>query len=194
MRDFGIDGPRILILEGNVGFARLLRSQLMHLGMSRIRLASDTEEALLLIGSHPFHAVLADAEAGPHKVASFVRKVRDDNLSLDPFVPVLTSSFYATMPKIEACRDAGANGFFAKPASVSEITDRLHALLTEPRKFIRASSYFGPDRRKGRRPPFYGMDRRTRGRLTKVAIPMAREVALPAVSDELVIEPDRALI
>lgn len=199
MRDYGITGPRILILERNAGFGRLLRSQLVNLGLSRVRLATDTEEALTLLAGHPFDAILADAETGPLRAARFVRSARDDNICLDPFVPILASSFCATLPKVAACRDAGANGFLAKPASVLEISERLRVLLHEPRRFIRAKSYFGPDRRKGRRTPFYGPDRRVRGPNVQLSIPAARAAAACAKGDvdleagAFIVQEERAL-
>lgn len=171
MRDFGTAGPRLLILDRNLTFARLLRSQLLNLGLRHLRLAETTEEARLVLGCEPIHAVLADAETGPMTTPAFIRAVRAGGV-LDPFVPILVCSFDPTWRKIGACRDAGGNGFLAKPLSSADLRDKLRTVLLEPRRYVQAESYFGPERRKGRRPPYCGAERRTRGPGVQVSIPV----------------------
>jgi DNA-binding response OmpR family regulator len=56
-------------------------------------------------------------------------------------------------------RDAGVTEFMAKPVSVKALCARINAIIDSPRPFIRASGYFGPDRRR-RALPFNGPDRR----------------------------------
>lgn len=164
MRDFGSAGPRLLILDRNYEFARLLRSQLQSLGLRHLPLAEDTATALAILPRDPIHAILVDAETGPLAAPEFIRAVRGSGCVLDPMVPIVVCSFKPTLDKIAACRDAGGNGFLAKPVSVAALREKLATVLLEPRHYVKAKAYFGPNRRKGWRPPYGGPERRTRGR------------------------------
>jgi hypothetical protein len=48
---------------------------------------------------------------------------------------------------IKSARDAGANMVVTKPMSPSSLYDRLSWIAFNPRNFIDAPTYFGPDRR-----------------------------------------------
>jgi DNA-binding response OmpR family regulator len=48
---------------------------------------------------------------------------------------------------IKTARDVGANMVVAKPMSPSSLYDRLSWIAFNPRNFVDAPTYFGPDRR-----------------------------------------------
>ena len=58
-----------------------------------------------------------------------------------------------------AARDAGVNEFVVKPFSAQGLFTRIQAVIEKPRPFVKVSGYFGPDRRRRRR-PFEGEERR----------------------------------
>lgn len=167
----------ILIVDRDVSFGRLLRSELMHSGFGRIRLAGDTHEALHMLASTRFRAVLCDAEAGPMRGDEFVRAVRTRPDVLDPYAAILMLSFRPTWRAVAACRDAGANAFLAKPVSNIQLTEKLRASLSEGRRFVSVLSYFGPERRKGARLPYTGSERRAVRLVENQIIRSSREAA-----------------
>jgi FixJ family two-component response regulator len=63
------------------------------------------------------------------------------------------------MQNVIEARDAGATEFLAKPVSVGSLYDRLVWMIENPRVFIKASEFVGPDRRRAMR-GYEGMDRR----------------------------------
>ena len=67
----------------------------------------------------------------------------------------------ARIEMVREARDAGANGFLAKPISVDVLRKRLTATLAENREFIRSNGYTGPDRRR-RDVPLQGRQDRRR--------------------------------
>ena len=170
MRDRRQSGTQILVVERSPSFARLLRSELVHRGFSHVRLAGDAEEALGLLAGEPFSAVLCDNETRPIGGAAFVRAARTGEAMVDPYLPIIMTSFAPTRPAISACRDAGANVFLAKPVSNDQLTEKLLVCLTEARHFVKVRSYFGPDRRKGKRPAYRGQERRSGTALDRAAI------------------------
>ncbi len=50
-------------------------------------------------------------------------------------------------PRVVAARNAGINEFLAKPFSARDLYQRICSTILNPRPFIRAKNYVGPDRR-----------------------------------------------
>ena len=79
---------------------------------------------------------------------------------------------------VEMARDVGNTDVLTRPVSAKTIMRELHLAVAEPRPFIAASDFFGPDRCTGARSHFRGSDRRKRQpRKVKVAAPGLREPA-----------------
>jgi two-component system, chemotaxis family, chemotaxis protein CheY len=160
MREFAQQKANILLVDRNMNFGRMLRSELIHAGFRHIRIATDTEEALDCLAGDRFDAVLCDSETGPVRGPSFAQAARIRDGMVDPFVPIIMLSFIPTLRRVAACRDAGANTFLAKPVCNAQLTEKLYAALTERRRFVKVSNYFGPERRKGMHAPYRGTERR----------------------------------
>lgn len=76
------------------------------------------------------------------------------------FLPVIVVSGYTTEKVTFQTRDLGANETLVKPISGTSLASRICTVIDNPRPFIKAPHYFGPDRR--RQPtPYTGLDRRT---------------------------------
>ena len=167
----------ILIVDRSLSFARLMRSELLRAGFNHISLAGDIDEALYMLAGDRFRAVLCDAEAGPLKGPEFVLAARTRPDMVDPYVAIIMTSFRASFRKVAACRDAGANTFLAKPVSTQQLTEKLSVSLNENRRFVRVTSYFGPERRKGLRTPYFGSERRAMRLVENQIIWSPREAA-----------------
>jgi DNA-binding response OmpR family regulator len=80
----------------------------------------------------------------------FLALVRGSAHSRDIFAPVVIVSAFAELTHVVKARDAGVNEFLAKPFSAKLIYLRIKSIIENPRLFVRASRYFGPDRRRRR--------------------------------------------
>lgn len=179
----------ILIIDRSLSFGRLIRSELLHSGFAQVRLAGDTCEALDMMASDRFSGVLCDVETGPLKGPEFTQAARTRPDMIDPYVPIIMLSFMPTLHAISQCRDAGANTFLAKPVCNTQLTEKLRGVLSETRRFVRAMSYFGPERRKGARPAYLGEERR-RARQVENQITFSRrdnQILLPQREREIVL-------
>jgi DNA-binding response OmpR family regulator len=74
-----------------------------------------------------------------------VRTAKD---SPNPYVPIIMLSGFTEHRRITEARDAGINEFLAKPISAKSIYQRVATIIDNPRPFIRAKNFFGPDRRR----------------------------------------------
>jgi len=85
-------------------------------------------------------------------------------------LPVIMVSGHTERARIVAARDAGVNEFIAKPITARNLFLRIAQVVERPRPFVRASSYFGPDRRRQNDAFHVGPWRRQEDRARNVAM------------------------
>lgn len=153
----------LLIVDDNVHMRHIIETLIRALGVRRVSLVSDGDEALGLLRSVPVDIVLCDLEMDHLNGLEFIRKVRVNDASPNPYVPIIVVSGHTDKRSVIKARDAGAHEFLAKPISAKELYSRLIAVIERPRPFIRTKTYFGPDRRRRLEDFYSGTDRRGDG-------------------------------
>jgi DNA-binding NtrC family response regulator len=68
---------------------------------------------------------------------------------------------HSTLQRVSEARDAGISEFLAKPVTARGLLERLHQAVSHPRAFVKATEYFGPDRRRRADPAWSGPWRRS---------------------------------
>jgi len=164
---FAFDQLKILIVDDEDHTRTILREVLQIIGFRNpnIREASDGLSAIKSLEEEKVHIVISDWLMEPMDGLTFVRKLRDQDKSPDPFVPVIFCSARTEEEMIERARDMGVNEVIAKPISIGNVESRIIAVLEQPRPFVAASHYFGPDRRRRQDGPSDGKDRRQKKRV-----------------------------
>ena len=99
----------------------------------------------------------------------FVRLLRNSPDSPNPMVPVIIVSGHSTAGKVGEARDAGANEFLVKPVTARGVIDRIQRVIENPRAFVRAEDYFGPDRRRRDDENYKGPRRRASDKVAEKA-------------------------
>ncbi len=64
------------------------------------------------------------------------------------FLPILFCSAHANMRIVLSGRDTGATEVMVKPLTAEKLAHRLLHIIDKPRPYIKAPSFFGPDRRR----------------------------------------------
>lgn len=164
---FSYDQLKILIVDDDEFMRTLIKEVLQIIGFSapNIHEAGDGLAALNSLEAEKVHIIISDWRMEPMDGLTFVRKLRDPDQSPDPFVPVIFCTAYTDQEMIERARDLGVNEIIAKPVSIGNVESRILAVLEQPRPFVNASYYFGPDRRRRRDGPAEGKDRRQKKRV-----------------------------
>jgi len=164
---FVFDQLKILIVDDEAHTRTLIKEVLQIIGFSQanIREASDGLSAFKSLEEEKVHIIISDWRMEPMDGLTFVRKLRDQTTSPDPFVPVIFCSAHTDQEMIERARDMGVNEVIAKPVSIGNIESRIIAVLEQPRPFVAETQYFGPDRRRRRDGPTDGKDRRQKKRV-----------------------------
>ena len=140
---------RVVLAEPFQQLREIVRDILVRgIGVGEVLDAKDGEEALEVIEHFPPDLVIADSSMSPINGIELTRMIRAGEHNINPFTPVLIASGHAEVSQIKAARDVGANDFIAKPVSAKILELRLRAAVEHPRPFVRANSFFGPDRRR----------------------------------------------
>jgi CheY-like chemotaxis protein len=152
---------RVLLLEDNAHMRKLVKGLLEAIGVREIVEASDGAAAWQAIKHAPVDFALVDWEMYPVGGLEFVRKVRTEPDSPNPFLPVIMITGHTERERVTKARDAGVTEFLAKPISAQSLTQRLEEIIDRPRPYIRTPNYFGPCRRRKRGGTYLGVERRT---------------------------------
>lgn len=150
---------RVLLVGGKTHNLQLLRSILALVGVGRVAHAGD-RAALELLTSEHFHAIFCDLDS--ESQIGFLLGVRRRDTMLNPTVPVFLLQGQARRRLVERARDSGATDVITTPISPRTVAVKLRTATLNPRPFIVAHEFFGPDRRSKGRPIFFGDERRKR--------------------------------
>ena len=160
MSGAGFETLRALIVEDNAHMRSLLRALLNSIGIKEIAEAANGQSALTLLRERRSDLILTDLAMKPMDGLEFTRRVRTDEQSPNPFVPIIMITGHTEKHRVEAARDAGVTEFLAKPITANNLFSRIAEIVERPRAFVRSNNYFGPDRRRQRLDDYAGPWRR----------------------------------
>lgn len=148
MADIELAGMSVLVIDDEPSTSEMLSGMLQELGINDIRRARDGRHGLDLLRGFTPDFIICDILMDGMGGIEFTKHVRTDPASANPFIPIVMLTGEARIEMVREARDAGANGFLAKPISVDVLNTRLKATLAENREFIRSQGYTGPDRQR----------------------------------------------
>ena len=148
MAEIELTGMSALVIDDEPTTRELLTGMLQELGVMDIRRARSGRNGLEVLRGFSPDFIICDIMMEDLDGIEFTISVRTDRASSNPYVPILMLTGDARIEMVREGRDAGANGFLAKPISVDVLRQRLQATLAENREFIRSQAYIGPDRRR----------------------------------------------
>lgn len=122
---------RILIVDDHATMRRIIRMQLATLGYRDIDEAADGEEAFAKLRAGHFALVIADWNMEPVTGFDLLRLVRaEEGLRALPFLMITAEG---KSEHFEAAKEAGADGYLAKPFDVPTLKQRIDAALASRR-------------------------------------------------------------
>lgn len=149
----------VVYVDDNKEMQRLMRSLLVSININRIRCCPDAESCLEMIAEQPADMIITDLQLKSGSGIDLIRRIRASEANAERYVPILVLTGQVSIADVTAARDAGATEFLAKPVSLTTLHDRMVWMIKNPRPFIKAGDFIGPDRRRARR-SFSGIDRR----------------------------------
>ena len=151
---------RFLIVDDNVHMRRIVRTLLHGFGVREIHEAEDGASGLEAIRNTSPDILILDWVMPTPDGLELVRTIRNPGSKLNPFVPIIMLSGHSERRRVLEARDAGVHEFLCKPVSAKALYERIARVVLQPRPFIQAKSFFGPDRRRFEKPRYSGPERR----------------------------------
>jgi CheY-like chemotaxis protein len=137
----------ILVADPSSYMTMLVHSMLRGFGANKVLEVRSAVDVVQTLSSQKIDILLCDSRLPPRGGLALTyalrRKVDNENRT----VPILLMSSDSRESTIKRARDAGANMVIAKPMSPMSLYDRLAWIAFNPRPFVDAPNYFGPDRR-----------------------------------------------
>ncbi len=138
----------VLVVDDNEHMLRLAGAMLRGLGVSEVYKEKDATQALNSGVLEKVDIVLSDWLMEPIGGIDFVRKLRDRNNSVKPFVPIIMMCGFTERKHVIKARDTGITEFLSIPISSKLLYERVVHVVQHPRPFVDAPGFFGPDRRR----------------------------------------------
>ena len=88
-------------------------------------------------------------------------KIRTDPRSQNPYIPIIITTGYRSIPRVETARDTGITEYLVKPFTSKDLYARIVQTIEKPRKFVESGNFFGPDRRRRKNTDYQGGKKRT---------------------------------
>lgn len=140
----------VLIVDDHAFTRLLIKEVLLNLGFhaNNIHEAEDGSAGIHAVGKHKLDLIFCDWQMQPVDGLTFMRTLRDPQKNANPFIPVIFCTAFADRDLIEHARDSGVTEIMTKPITARAIEERVASVFKNPRDFVQAEQYFGPDRRR----------------------------------------------
>jgi len=142
-----LSAMRFLLVDDNPNMRMIVRQVLRTLGVRMIEESTNGADALEVLKVSAVDIIITDWMMQPMDGLEFTQQLRATG-SPTPMIPIIMLSGFTEMKRINEARDIGVTEFLAKPISPKKLYDRIAEIITNPRQFVRAGDFFGPDRRR----------------------------------------------
>jgi CheY-like chemotaxis protein len=156
-----LSGIKFLVVDDHPYVREIISTILKAVGADTIAFAGSGSLALEMIRDGSPDIVILDVIMDDMDGLDVVKLIRQSAGSRNPYVPVIMVTGRADRASVMEARDAGVTEFVSKPVSAAKLLQRIEAVLTSPRPFVKAESYSGPCRRRRRDAAYDGPQRRS---------------------------------
>lgn len=164
-----LDKLSVLVVEDVAPMRQLLMVILQTLGIGKVLTANEGIEGFELFCNEKPDIVITDWHMEPCDGIELTYQIRNQPSSPNKTVPIIMLTGYSAANRIQRSRDAGATEYLAKPFTAEGLIKRITYVIENPRDFILAQDYFGPDRRRKTAASYRGPRRRISDTLETLA-------------------------
>lgn len=138
----------VLIIDPQPNMAMLVATMFRGIGRWELAEANDAKHALFQLSKRPFDIIIIDDSITNPDAVELVRRIRANADDQNRLTPIIMMAAAPDAARIAAARDAGITEFLRKPFAAAHLKSRLDGIAAQPRGFIEADAYIGPDRRR----------------------------------------------
>ncbi len=147
MNNYDLSKIGVLVVEKQAPMRTLLRQVLREFGIKKVEDAMTPEDGFERFLEITPDLVLIDW-APDFDGLGLVKRIRNDEQSVFPQVPVIMVTAFNETNYIFEALDAGMTEYMTKPISAKLLYLRIVSVIENKRSFIRAEEFIGPDRRR----------------------------------------------
>lgn len=156
---YNLNGLRILVVEDFPFMADLMSAMLREFNVGKILSMCQIEEAQKALTTYNVDTpqnqhidlVMTDLFPPRDEGLQLMRWIRGHKKDSVRFIPVLFCTAHTTQQVVTKGRDVGATEILMKPVSAEKLAHRLLHIIDNPRPYVKAPDFFGPDRRRKNR-------------------------------------------
>jgi two-component system chemotaxis response regulator CheY len=160
MSGYDFENLSVLVCDDSRQIRSLLKTFLNGFGIKEVYEASDADAAFEEMQATDPDLVITDWNMPPTSGLDFVKRIRLNEDSPNPYVPIIMLTGFTELHRVKQARDAGITSFLAKPLSAQGLYKRMISIVDDQRPFVRNSNFFGPDRRAHKASEYGGANRR----------------------------------
>lgn len=139
---------RIMVADSNSNMLGVMHSLLFNAGIRHVKLMRSSNAAFRELKRQQYDAIFVADSLTPHSGIDLTIGLRADESGPNHRTPVILIADRAERSYIEYARDSGISEFIRKPVTGKVMQQRLRVVVENPREFITAPVYIGPDRRR----------------------------------------------
>lgn len=149
MAGLDLSALRVLAIDDNGFSRRLVMAALRALNVHQIAEAENAVDGFSALKSFSPDMILVDWVMPEVDGVEFAKRVRSDKTGNFRFLPIIMTTSYSEIWRVQQARDVGINEFVVKPFSARTLYTKIKTIVDNPRPYIDISDgYFGPDRRR----------------------------------------------
>lgn len=145
---YNFDRIRILVIEDNQPMLEICKTLLLTFGVGEVLTARNGQEGFKTFCKENPDIILADWMMEPTDGIQMTRRIRNESISPNHYVPVILMTGFSEKKRVVQARDAGVTEFLVKPFTARDLYKRISQIIERPRQFVRSEEFFGPDRRR----------------------------------------------
>jgi len=152
---------RVMIIDDSAYMLALMATILRMFEVSHVETSRSATNGLQMLQRYDPDLILVNFHLDTMDGPEVVRTIRTSPSMVSARAPIILFSAHGELNFVQQARDAGANDYLVKPFSPRTLMEHIITVLRNPREFVAALEYAGPDRRlESRQADFAGEDRR----------------------------------
>lgn len=150
----------ILVADADYRILNIVRKVLKSFGFEHIHSAKDGSTAITMLRELSIDLLITEWPMEPMTGIDLVQFIRTSSDSPQRDLPIIMLTGNADQKHVLYARDIGVTEFLVKPFTAKTLSHRIIQVIDNPRSFINAPNYVGPDRRRREPLPPGGQERR----------------------------------
>jgi len=147
MAQFRFSEIDVAIVDDTQMSVTTTRSLLRDLGMREFTIIENIDKSRDHLASKQFDLLVMNSHLQDIEIAPLVHDIRQGDLGLDPFVPVISLAWEPSLDLIQQLCGVGVDVILTLPLTIDKISHALELLIQRRRPFVVTADYIGPDRR-----------------------------------------------